>query len=41
MEFIDEVIKVFMGYIAALSIIQHEPGMIPRFCRMLGDEFFR
>lgn len=41
MEFVDEVIEIFMGYVTALSVIEHEPGVIPRFCRMLGDEFFR
>ena len=29
---------VFHG--TRFPVIQHEAGMIPRFCRMLGNQFF-
>ena len=39
-EFIDEVIKMLVFHGTRFPVIQHEAGMIPRFCRMLGNQFF-
>ena len=40
-QFVDEVVEILVFDGARLTVIEHEAGVVPRFCRMLGDEFFR
>ena len=40
-QFVDEVIEILVFDGAGLAVIEHEAGVVPRFCRMLGNEFFR
>ena len=41
MQFVDEVVEILVFHGAGLTVIEHEAGVVPRFGRMLGNEFFR
>ena len=41
MQFVDKVVEILVFDGAGLTVIEHEAGVVPRFSRMLGDEFFR
>ena len=40
-QFVDEVVEILVFHGAGLTVIEHEAGVVPRFGRMLGNEFFR
>mgnify|MGYP000043104808 CR=1 FL=1 len=40
-QFVDEVVEILVFDGAGLTVIEHEAGVVPRFSRMLGNEFFR
>ncbi len=40
-QFVCQIIKIFVLHFAALAVIEHEPRVVAGFCRMLCYEFFR
>ena len=36
-QFVDEVVEILVFDGTGLTVIEHEAGVVPRFCRMLGD----